>query len=370
MTLHTRRIMVWKRVIPDLASKNGYLMHLLLALAGIHMIIHQSEVVSTSRNDETDTVDLTVIVEHHQIGLQGFREEISCISSSNAESVFSGSMLLVGFAFASLKVQELNPLAAPPREAVISAGTSDSTNGILRLNWLYLNRGVSTVIGEQWETLKMSRLRQILAIPNRDETWKELSFDAPSSRLSHCSQRIVKFAEGAGQAVANLKASLNMFDSAENMVSSDWETPSNSPTMAPGWVAEANSGAIDVLDKAYARAISVLNFAVTESPASLEIQLDFEEAAILSWPIDLPSQFLALLGRSEHDNLHGYSLVILAHLYLLNTLVDTWFMRGSFEREILKINTLIESLHESQLTAFMMWPNEVLKLPLPYVGTP
>ena len=216
----------------------------------------------------------------------------------------------------------------------------------------------------------MSRLWQILAIPNRDEIWKEMSFDAPSSRLSHCSQRIVKFAEGAGQAVANLKASLNMFESVENMVSSDWETPSNSPAMAPGWVAEANSGAIDVLDKAYARAISVLNFAVTESPASLEIQLDFEEAAILSWPIDLPSQFLALLGRSEHDNLHGYSLVILAHLYLLNTLVDTWFMRGSFEREILKINTLIESLHESQLAAIMMWPNEVLKLSLAYVGTP
>ena len=69
MTLHNRKIMVWKRIIPDLASKNGYLIHLLLALAGIHMIIHQNEVVSTSRNDEIDTVDLTVIVEHHQIGL-------------------------------------------------------------------------------------------------------------------------------------------------------------------------------------------------------------------------------------------------------------------------------------------------------------
>ena len=45
-------------------------------------------------------------------------------------------------------------------------------------------------------------------------------------------------------------------------------------------------------------------------------------------------------------------------------------MRGSFEREILKINTLIESLHESQLAAIMMWPNEVLKLSLAYVGTP
>lgn len=366
MSLHTRKALVWKQIIPELASKNVYLMHLLLALAGIHMITHQHEYVTTRYIEDTDKVDLTIIVEHHQRGLQGFREEIPYISPSNAESIFSGSLLLVAFAFASLKVQELNPLAVPPREMTISMGSPSSTKDILRLNWLHLNRGVSSVIGEQWYTLKSSRLRQMVVLPNTDETGKELEYDAPSSRLSHCSQRLVKFAEGARQAVANLRASLNVFDSAENNISSGWETSTSqhSEAGASDWVVEANSGAIDVLDKAYARITNVLSYTVTESPASHEIQLDFEDAAILSWPIDLPSQFLASLERSEHDNLHGFSLIILAHLFLINTLFDTWFMRGSFEREILKVNALIESLHESHLSAFMLWPNEVVKLPL------
>ena len=35
--------MVWQRVIPEFANKNRNLMHLLLALGGIHMVIQQAE---------------------------------------------------------------------------------------------------------------------------------------------------------------------------------------------------------------------------------------------------------------------------------------------------------------------------------------
>lgn len=100
--------------------------------------------------------------------------------------------------------------------------------------------------------------------------------------------------------------------------------------------------------------------------ADIEIQLDFEEAALLSWPILLPSPFLASLERSERNYLYGHSLVILAHFYLVNTLVDAWFVRGSFEREILKINAIVGTLNESQLSTFMLWPNKVMNLSLAY----
>lgn len=41
MSLHSRRSQVWQRAIPELATKSRYLMHLLLALGGIHMITHR-----------------------------------------------------------------------------------------------------------------------------------------------------------------------------------------------------------------------------------------------------------------------------------------------------------------------------------------
>lgn len=348
--------MVWQRIIPELGAKSRFLMHLLLSLAGIHMITQQTEANRSSGIEDSDTVDLAIVMEHHQRGLEGFREQVSCISPSNAELVYTGSLLLVGVAFASLKVQELNPLTGSPKEMNSAVGNPSSANDILPLNWLYLNRGILSVINDQWHVLKASRLRQMVIFSHDDELWTELPFDVPSSRLSHCSPRLFKFGEGAIQAVADLRASLNEFKRASN----DLLSCSGMPTL--NWIVDTHSGAIDVLEKVYSRILSVLRCAATEIPADREIQSDFEEATILSWPIQLPSPFLASLERSDHDYLHGHSLVILAHFYLVNTLVDTWFMRGSFEREILKINALVGALNESQLSTCMLWPNEVMKL--------
>lgn len=364
MSFHPRRAMVWQRIIPELGTKSRYLMHLLLALGGIHMITQQAGASRTGVFEDSDTVDIAIIVDHHQRGLKGFREEVSCISPSNAELVFTGSLLLVGFAFASLKVQELNPLTVAPEEMNSATGNSFSTNDILRLNWLYLNRGVTSVVHDQWKELKASQLRQMVVRLHGDEYWKNLPFDAPSSRLSCCSPRLFKFAEGASQAVANIQAFLNALDPAKNDLPSCSGTPSSqpSPSITRDWVMDAHYGAMDILDMVYSRILSVLRCAATENPADIEIQLDFEEAAILSWPTQLPSSFLASLDRTEHNYLHGHSLVILAHFYLVNTLVDAWFLRGSFEREILKVTALIGTLNESQLSTFMLWPNEVMNL--------
>jgi hypothetical protein len=127
---------------------------------------------------------------------------------------------------------------------------------------------------------------------------------------------------------------------------------------------DAHNETISILISVYSRILSVLGCASTENPTDKEIQLDFEEAAILSWPNLLPSAFLASLERSDHTCLRGLSLVILAHFYLVNTLVDTWYMRGSFESEIPRVHALIVSLNESHLSTFMLWPNEVMSLPL------
>ncbi|KOS38621.1 hypothetical protein ACN38_g10555 [Penicillium nordicum] len=362
MSPHPRRAIVWQRIIPEIACKNRYLMHLLLALGGIHMIT-QHEANRTSGFEDLDTVDLAIVMEHHQRGLEGFREEVPRLSPSNAEDLLTGSVLLVAFAFASLMVQELNPLGRTPEEMNSPTGNSSSANDILRLNWLYLNRGVTSILYDQWHVLRSSRLRQMLVFPQHNESLKDLPFAPLPSRLSRCSPRLVKFAEGASQAVANIKASLRALEPARDYLSSCSGTPTphlpESPTTLDS-VVDAQSETIDVLDTLYLRILSVLRCEATDNPADLEIQLDFEEAAILAWPVQLPSPFLASLERGEPNYLGGYSLVILAHFYLANTLLDMWFLKGSFEREILKVNTLIDSLNESQLSTLMLWPNEVV----------
>ncbi|CAG8893449.1 unnamed protein product [Penicillium egyptiacum] len=364
MSLHQRRSNVWQQIMPELASKSRYLMHLLLALGGMHMIKQKADDSGTVV-ESSDTVDLGIIMEHHQRGLEGFREEVSRISPSNAESVFTGSLLLVAFAFAFLRVQDLNPVTGAAEEMSSAMPDPSLTNEIPRLNWLYLNRGVNSVIGDQWPVLKTSRLRQILILPHTDLSWDDLSSGAPS-RLSRCSPRLLKFAQGARHAVASIKASLDALEANWDGLSSRSGTPTSqpSPSATLDWAIDAHNEAIDILDSVYSRILSVLRCAATEDSTHKEIQVDFEEAAILSWPVFLPSAFLASLERSDRDFLHGHSLVILAHLYLVNTLVDTWYMRGSFENEILRLNALIGSLNGNELPAFMLWPNEVLSLPL------
>lgn len=364
MTLHQRRSNVWERIMPELASKSRYLMHLLLALGGMHMIKQKDDAIGTSV-EYSDTVDLEIIMVHHQRGLEGFREEVSRISPSNAESVFTGSLLLVAFAFAFLRVQGLHPLTGATEGMSGTMATPSLTNDTLHLNWLYLNRGVNSVIGDQWYALKNSRLRAIMILQHTDDYWADSSSHAPS-RLSRCSPRLLKFAEGARQAVASIKASLDALGPSLDDLSSCSGTPTSqpSPSTTLDWALDAHNETIHILDSVYLRVVSVLRCAATEDPTDKEIQADFEEAAILSWPVSIPSAFLASLERSDRNSLYGHSLVILAHLYLVNTLVDTWYMRGSFEGEILKINGLIGSLNGGQLSTFMIWPNEVLSLPL------
>lgn len=335
MSPHPRRSMIWQRIIPGLGTERRYLMHLLLALGGIHMVTQQAEAEQNDDYEDLGTVDLAIIMEHHQRGLNGFRDEVSCISPSNAELVLTGSMLLVAFAFASLKVPELNPSAVP-----------SPTNGILRLDWLHLNRGVSSVVHDQWPALKASRLRQMVLHLHGDEYWRDLPFDVSSPRLARCSSRLMKFAHGSSQAVADVEASLDAL--------------SPPPSLA---AVEAHSETIGVLDMVYSRIISVLRCATAERacPVDAEIQMDFEEAAILSWPVLIPSGLFASLETSQRSRAYGHSLIILAHFYLVNTLVDSWFLNGSFEGEIFKISALVRALDDSRLSPLMRWPIEVIE---------
>lgn len=105
MSFDQKRILIWKQVIPDLAAKEEFLMHLLLALAGVHFLLERlptgqgNEEDSVVEEQEMDPISLSDIVEHHQKGLQGLRAALATLSPATAEVICCGSTLLVGFAF-------------------------------------------------------------------------------------------------------------------------------------------------------------------------------------------------------------------------------------------------------------------------------
>lgn len=142
------------------------------------------------------------------------------------------------------------------------------------------------MINDQWPALKASRLRQMVVLLHDDEYWKEFPFDASSSRLARCSSHLLKFAQGASQAVVDMKDSLSTLAPTKNHTSSYCGTPTSqpSPFITSDGAVEVYSETIGILDMIYSRIVSVLRCARTERayPVDVEIQMDFEEAAILS----------------------------------------------------------------------------------------
>jgi hypothetical protein len=188
-----------------------------------------------------------------------------------------------------------------------------------------------------------------------DEYWKDLPFDSSLSKLNRCSLLVQLFAQGALQAVADLRAfhaTLRITSSTELYLTS--VSPPNTSEVA----VDGLSRGIDVLESIYSRVISVFQCTVSEQgfPDDSDIQYNLEEAAVLGWPSVVPDVFIDLLGSDGLIGLtRGLSLAVLAHFYVINSLVDRWFL-GAFKEEILRIQRSISSLHDAGLDRLLIWP--------------
>jgi hypothetical protein len=368
MSLNPERGIVWQRVIPELASKNEFLMHLMLSLAGVHMLSesqsrNHTDIISDAdsnadagANDlETPTlIDLNIVIEHHQKGLRMFQEVLSTVSAATAEAVSCGSFLLVAFAFASLHLRD--------PEKSFTPATQSLNTGRPRLDWLHLVRGLTIVTGQHWHTLRRSRLRALLYYRYRNDDWKlHPRLSTPSlPRLKHCSPRLKRFAHGAYEAISNLRILTS------NTTSIATPTSTHSSCSFLSEKQDEHAQTIDIMEEMYMRILHVLHFPGDEQDASaaLDIEADIEDAAIISWPHLVPNGFIYMLELNEGLGVaEGVSYTILAHFYLIIVLFEnTWFLKGGFEKEISKINTLVGSLGDSQLGLLMRWPVEVITL--------
>ncbi|GFF56691.1 hypothetical protein IFM62136_03190 [Aspergillus lentulus] len=352
MSLNPRRQHIWETVIPRFAMRNEALMHLLLALAGLDYASDRTtdqQPAHTSPDmerqpsstiadhdhdhDQNHTLDaayLQVIIEHHQRGLESFRTELANLSSTNLNLVFAGSMLLVGFALASLRIRNLNDAHSPP--------------GQPRLDWIFLIQGLCTVITHNWPELRMGPLRDLTDYSHANDDWRLCPRDALRSMSSirrGCSPRLVAFCRGADEALAQLVGYHASLAARE------------------GQILAEQKAALELLEGMYMRTLYVVHFSSEARESPLDVQADLEDAALMAWAEFLPPGFLdTLAGGGVYSTL---SYVILAYFHLLFTLFESfWYVKGGFDGEIVKIKALVDMSGEAELMSLMQWPVSVI----------
>ncbi|KAJ5626650.1 hypothetical protein N7528_004077 [Penicillium herquei] len=395
LSLNPRKTLVWERVIPDLATKNAFLMHLLLALAGLDMMTSENPDSSRSKNTQnfaspsfnqsinsrplaSDEIELDALVEHHQKGLQGLQETLAAAGDQNAELLFAGSMLVVVFAFASLGIRTLDP--SPQTSGHSSTPNSNfmsnfQISDIPQIHWLRLVRGVGSIVEQSWDTLKLSRLRSLLLYSNANDDWKRLG---PEPTLENgiltkgLSESLLEFAFGARRAISRLRECLSS-QQATSSIHGDIHTSESTPQLSPEASARpqpdsifaAQYQTIDVAEQMYMRSIYLIMLPQIEpSSPDRAMQAEIEEAAVSSWPHLVPETFISSLDLENSPDLStALSFAILGHLYLLIALLDDlWYLGGRCCIEINKINTVVAQFGNPELSELMAWPVKVVSL--------
>ncbi|KAI7969814.1 hypothetical protein EIK77_006762 [Talaromyces pinophilus] len=307
-------------------------------------------------------VDLYRMIEHHQQGLEGVQEALCHVSSATAEDVCCGSILITAFAFGSLSISGYNNSIEP---GLRHEDESPSTE------WLRLCRGLVGVIREHWTTLKRGRLRSMLHYSHANDDWKlypPLEPLSSSPRLIQGSRVLSIFAQGASQALSMLRTfSTTLFSSpaaSSELSLSPYRNTEDSQLDTTGDYNADYGTTIDKLEEIYMRILHVLHFTESERScsASLDIQIDLEDAAITSWPQMISDAFVSSLNpKCPLGIANGFSFTILAHFYLtLILLEDLWYLNRGIRKEIQKIARLVSNLNDSPLSNLMQWPMAVI----------
>lgn len=382
MTLKKIKSVVWEHVIPELAAANEFLMHLVLALAGLDILtlenthdgnVQKSSCVSMCSNASR----LQSIMEHHQQGLVGLQEALCATSEPDAEALLAGSMLVVGFAFASFGIRDLDPSIAVPQDSTTPCPASPyplPDFGPPQIQWLHLVRGVTSILCQFWPTLRTCRLRSLLFNNNANDDWKIYetklrSNTTPSEDIR--SRRLQRFAAGANRAITALRDQIGRLHLSgiflEDAVGSPFSTTPHSDQSGTREKASINlhEQAIGVVQNFYMRILFVMQLKVigSQCSADLELQAELEDAALSGWPQLLSDEFISSLDLcGQVDTSQGLSFVILAHLYLTVAISEElWYCGKRVDIEIYRIRSVIAGLDDANLNALMEWPMHVIR---------
>ncbi|PYH91882.1 hypothetical protein BO71DRAFT_451826 [Aspergillus ellipticus CBS 707.79] len=380
MALHSKRSRIWEQVIPEMAAEQEYLMYILLALTGEH-VLHEAYTSRSNttvgsggiqsalhpHDDHAIQLEYHRLIQHHQNGLEGFCQALADMSPATADYVFCGSLLIVAIAFASLSVRNYNNLTGPGLGAEIDHHDP-------YIDWLHLVRGLTSVVQEHWLTLKAGRLRTMLYYTYAHDNWKPAKsalLSAHFPRLMNASQTLIVFAQGACQSLNMLRAFTATLPLTTTTPHSETKPHDGSSTCTSYHSNDEHvydhANTINRLEEIYMRILYALQFSQSEHdyPTSLDIQIDLEESALTSWPQMLSTTFIAsLVPTSTAEQLataDAFSYSILAHFYLVFLLFEnTWYLSRGFRSEIERICWHVKRVDNEGLNALMVWPMAVL----------
>lgn len=381
MTLHKIKSVVWEYVIPEMAAANEFLMHLVLALAGLDILTLENTRDGNVQSSPypsmcSNASRLQSIMEHHQRGLAGLQEALCATSEPDAEALLAGSMLIVGFAFASFGIRDLDPSIAVSQDSTTPDLASPSPLpdvGTPQIQWLHLVRGVTSILKQFWPTLRTCRLRSLLFNNNANDDWRICEAKLRSNTTASeniRSRRLQRFATGANRAITALRVQIGRLRSSgiflEDAVGSPLSTTPHSDQSGSREKAsvDLHEQAIAVVENLYMRILFVMQLKAlgSQCSADLEIQAELEDAAVSGWPHLLSDEFISSLDLRGHvDTSQGLSFVILAHLYLTSAISDElWYCGKRVDIEIHKIRSVIAGLDDANLSSLMEWPMHVI----------
>ncbi|KAL3428156.1 sterol uptake control protein 2 [Phlyctema vagabunda] len=151
---------IFGSVVVQLAFKNPFLMHELLALAGLHMahmkpqLEHEYHVAATA---------------HHDMALNLFKPELATLSRKNCDACFAFSSLVTFHTWASQN-------ATTARNIFFRNQASEDQES-QHLQWMKLHRGNRAIISAVWPWIEDGALAAFF------RPWKGLSEDGPMPLL-------------------------------------------------------------------------------------------------------------------------------------------------------------------------------------------
>ncbi|KAL2210917.1 C6 zinc finger domain-containing protein [Sarocladium strictum] len=142
----------FQNIIPEVGFRNPFVSHAILSVAALH-IAHLSEVDRQQH--------IIRAVQHHNAGLEGFKDAVSEISKENSEALFIWSTL--------------NSLYVLSLATQSSLQVMDRNDRILGVEWIPMLLGVTAILHPIFEHLQHGRIKNLLTLRG----WKDLDPDKP-----------------------------------------------------------------------------------------------------------------------------------------------------------------------------------------------
>jgi hypothetical protein len=154
----------WQTAFPQIGFRYSFVLHGILSVAALHLAsLHASD-------KKQHVVDAA---HHHNIALQGFREQVTQLSEDNSDALFACASLNVLYVF-GMSAQHHGK-----QESVADPATRRAQ--ILGAEWIPMIRGVEAVLISVYNRIHLGSLSPIFEVGN----WEEVDPDIGSPDEDH-----------------------------------------------------------------------------------------------------------------------------------------------------------------------------------------